>query len=365
MKNIFLLSLIFIFSTLVFSEELPLFDYPYNNTSTTNTPTPPGSIFSPGGDLEDIEEQISVSLSVANPQPNQPFNISVRSFSSNLNKASIYWYENNELKSSGVGDLSQSYVAPGIGKSLIIGLRIETIEGNLIVKEYEISPALVDLIYETQTYTPPFYKGKAIYTHQSTATIYALPSIIEDGIKKNPSSLIYTWEVNGSVQQDSSGRGRDVFLYEGRILSQSTLITITVESDTSNQVAINDIFLEPADAEVLLVQEHPLYGMISNNNIETDSDYVVIHAIPLFSSIFSKESSSLDYVWSLNGVELGEENNSSIISFQSTEGNEGEASLALRIDNKLNFLQSTSGSTSVLMKKAQELIQGSSGDFSF
>lgn len=360
MKKLLLTLIILAFSTKITALELPVFDKP-----VTAEPSP-ASIFSPGGDLEDIDEQISVSMSVPNPQPNQSFKVSVESFSSDLNKANIYWYKNNDLISSGVGVKSQNFVAPGMGKVLSIGLRIETSAGNIITKEYEIAPALVNLTYETQTYTPPFYKGKAIFTHQSQAMIYALPSFIEDGIIKNPKELVYTWEINGSVQQSSSGYGRDTFLYQGSIIPQPVLITVTVESDTSNQVALNDIVLEPAETEVLLVQEHPLYGMIynQNNEIRSDLNSVIIHAIPLFSSVSTRENSVLDYIWSLNGVELGEDNNSSIISFQSTEDREGTASLFVRLENKQNILQSTNGSTSVIMNKTKSLIQGTTEDFS-
>ena len=330
------------------------------------TQAAPASPFLPGGDLEDIDEKISVTMSIPTPKPNQPFSISITSFSSNLNKSTIYWYVNNELESSGIGVIKHNFIAPGAGKVMRIGLRVETDGGNIIKKEYEVAPALVDLVYETNNYTPPFYKGKSIYTYQSTAIIHALPIIIEEGVRKNAKDLVYTWEVNGSAQQDSSGYGRNIFLYNGGVLSQPALITVTVESGTSGQVALGEILMEPADPEVLLIQEHPLYGLLNNSGgyIESNSRNIIVHAIPLFSSVPTREYSSLEYVWSLNGKLLGKENNNSIMAFQTNEGDEGTANLSVRIDNDVNFLQSASTAIQVIIQKVPELIHSAGEDFS-
>ena len=365
MKKYLLLLLILTFSSGAFSQELPLFDYPYeesNSVVEANNSSP----FGPGGNLEGIEEQISVRMSIPDPQPGEQFTVTVTSYSSNLNAARISWYRNNSLQKSGAGETSANFVAPTIGESLSIDLVIETQEGNTIEKSFVISPASVSLIYETQTYTPPFYKGKAIYTHQSTAIIHALPNIIEEGIKKLDKDLIYTWEVNGSVQQGASGYGKNTFLFNAGILSKTSNVTVTVESGTSNQTAFNGIALEPLDPEILLVQEHPLYGLMgsSNGQIRTGSSDVIIHALPLFFNTSKKESSLLNYIWTVNGKDLGENNDSSIIAFQTPEGEDGSANVLIRVEHTRDFIQGASNKIGVFIEKTQQLFQSDSGDFS-
>lgn len=363
-KNIFL-SLILLAPALIFAQGLPLFDYPQEEQTVTGTPNT--SPFGPGGNLEGLEEQISVDVSVTNPQPGQAFNISVTSYSTNLNAARVSWYTNSSLLVSGIGETVASFVSPQAGESLVIDLIIETQEGNTIEKSFEIAPALVDLIYETQTYTPPFYKGKAVYTHQSTAIIHALPKIIEEGERKRDDDLIYTWEVNGSVQQDSSGYGKNILYFNTGILSTTSDITVTVESATSNQIAINSLVLEPHDSEILLVQEHPLYGLMDNSTngtISTGSNDVIVHAIPLFFNTFLRDTSLINYIWTVNGSALGEDNNSSIIAFQTPPGESGSADVSIRAEHTRDFLQGATNRLEVIIENSSELFQSSSEDFS-
>jgi hypothetical protein len=360
MNKFFTLILILLF-TGVSAQELPLFDFPVQEQNLNN------SAFGPGGDLEGLTEKAEVSMSVSNPQPGQDFVIRVDSYSTDLNNATISWYSNNILLTSKKGAVEQKYTGPNTGSSLIIDIIIKTAEGNTIEKTYEISPSLVNLVYESNTYTPPFYEGKAIYTNQSSVKIIALPNIVEDGIVKKDSELIYTWEVNGSAQQSSSGYGKNSFIYNAGILSKPVTVSVLVESDTSNQVATNELFLSPGSTELIFAYEHPLYGLQYNGNrdIETTNSDLTIHAIPLFFSIGTRNSSDIDYIWSINGGLLGDSNNSSVISFQSEEGEGGTMRLSLQADSTKKILQSSNNSVNVSIEKVSELIQRLSEDFSF
>lgn len=367
MKTHFLILTTFFISITVFAQGLPLFDYPYPETPAAPAVPYDGNVFGPGGNLEGIKEKVSIDVSEPESGPGQPFTITATSYSTNLDKANISWYINKELVISKTGQTSYEFFTPKIGESLLIDLIIKTTGGNTIERNFSYSPAFVDLVYEAKTYTPPFYKGKAVYTKQSLAKIHALPKIIEDGITKEDKDLIYTWEVNGSVQKNQSGYGKKTFDFNGGSLSKDAQISVSVLSPTSDQVATGSVFLAPHEQEILLVQEHPLYGMYKtlDTAITTSLNDIIIHAIPLFFSTTIKESPTLKYSWALNGMELGNDNDSSIIGLQTPPGEDGTANVSVRVENELRLLQGASTRLTATIIETDTLFQDDIGDFSF
>ena len=50
---------------------------------------------------------------------------------------------------------------------------------------------------QARRYTPPFYKGKKIFTSESVIKFIAIPNFVTSNNKKIPASdLVYTWKIN-------------------------------------------------------------------------------------------------------------------------------------------------------------------------
>src|SRR3989344_1173365 len=49
----------------------------------------------------------------------------------------------------------------------------------------------VDLLWQGETYTPPFYKGKSLWSNQSRITFFAMTNGLG-----NPANLSYKWTKN-------------------------------------------------------------------------------------------------------------------------------------------------------------------------
>ena len=314
-----------------------------------------------------VEEQVSVKFSPTNPQDSEPFVIRVDSFSTDLNRAAFTWRVNGSIYSSGRGLNTENFQAPESGDRLDIELNITTTEGNQILKTYTIAPAKVDLYYEADTYTFPFYQGKRIYTHQSDVTVHAFPYINEDGSFLGRDQLSYIWEVDNRVVQDQSGYGKFAFTHNSGLLSQSVKISVTVSSVDNPSIAEGDIFIEPKDPDVLIFENHPLYGLITKNIVdgfyELTTPDVFISAIPLFFSVNSREDFNLDYSWNLNGQNLEIFDGVSQIAFRNSKNEEGEANIRVNIRNRQNILQTVSVAGRLIFSKIDELIQTAGQDF--
>ncbi len=316
-----------------------------------------------------VTEQVSVTFSPENPQAGDTLTIFVESFSTDLNRAMVLWRANEVEQPSGRGATQQSFLVPESGERLVIDLAIQTVEGNTIYQSYTIAPAKVDLYYEADTYTPPFYKGKRIYTHQSDVTVFAFPYINEGGRFLNKNELSYIWEVDNRVVQDKSGYGKSSFTHNSGLLSQQAKISVTVSSVGNPSVAEADIFITPKEPNVLLYENHPLYGLIIKNIVDsayalTTAD-VFITAIPLFFSTNSREDTILGYSWSLNGESLGVFDNQSEIAFRNSNNEEGQARIRTQIKNTRNILQSITVAGDLVFSKLSDFIETAGDEFFF
>lgn len=314
-----------------------------------------------------VTEQVSVKLSPENPQAQESFTVRVDSFSTNLNQAVFTWKTNGSVVSSGRGVNTQTFTAPPSGETLNIELSITTIEGNNILKTYTISPAKVDLYYEANTYTFPFYQGKALYTHQSDIVVHAFPYINEGSSFLERSQLSYVWEVDNRVIQDKSGYGKSSFTYNSGLLSQEMKISVTVSSLGNPSVAEADIFITPKDPDVLIFEKHPLYGLMHKNIVNSfyrlTSPDVFLTSIPLFFSTNSRNNPNLNYVWNLNGKNLPSFNNVSQIAFRNSTNQEGEARIRVSIKNNRRILQSVSATGRLVFSKLADFVETAGEDF--
>lgn len=341
MKRKFLLLQVlcfFVFFSFAYSQGLPLFDAPSGQDS--------------GADLFDINsnlpsgiiEQISTTIIPKVPSPGEQVTITVESFSSDLNKSLITWQSNGKTIKEGRGERTVSFFAPESGKSLTINLIIRKEEGGLVQKSFSFSPADVDIIYEAQTYTPPFYKGKALYTSEAVIRYIAMPNFVQaNGTKISPDNLVYTWKVNDSVLQNFSGYGRRVFETKSGVIQRPVKVGVEVSAVNSDLKAKDFIMIDTQNPEVVLYENNPLLGVIYEKGIFgsflLDRPEVELQSVPYFFSIKSKDLSDVDYVWKINGelAEIGSKSSAS--RFRNETGEAGHSIISLDVQHFKNILQ--------------------------
>jgi hypothetical protein len=337
MKNIkiFLIALFILFPLqLVFSQNLPLFDYqdPIETLINKNSGLPLG-----------INEQVSIEVIPEVPTPGQTVNISIKSYSSEFDKANITWRVNNQIVSQGTGFRNFSFTAPESGKTSTVRVTVQKQEGGVLERTFTFAPSDVDLIYEAQTYTHPYYKGKALFTSESEVRFIAMPYFMENGVTLNPNNLVYKWSINGSVVESASGYGKRVFEGKSNLVSRPYNVEVEVSARNSNLKAKKIMFVQNNQPELVIYENNPVLGVIFekaiSGNFNLDRPELSLQAIPYYYSTKQKDNENIDYVWKINGERMLSSSRQSYITFRNETGEKGRSIISLDAEHFNNILQ--------------------------
>lgn len=286
---------------------------------------------------------IIVGLLPENPKPNQTTLVTIESYSIDLNSSKISWYRNEKLISQGVGLKKTPIQTGALGSETTLRIRIDT-PTETFTKTITLIPASVSINWEARTYTPPFYKGKALFTHQSNVIFVASPNLMFNGQFIPKENLVYTWTKNGTVLGDQSGYGKYTLSLTGSIISRSLDISVSVQDSKSGVSAFENISLDPKEPEILMYKNDPLYGTqyqkALSGTIPLISNEITLEAIPYyFSTNNTTGFNSLLPTWSINGTKTTDNNLSLIKTFRKVGDNFGISNIGLSIQQNQRILQ--------------------------
>jgi hypothetical protein len=252
-------------------------------------------------------DNFSVTLNPKYPKEFEKVTISLDSFSFNLDKSKITWKENGVVVAEGTGLKTKSFTAPANGKSKKIRMSVFNQNGYLLEKELNLAPQTVDLLWEaTDTYTPPFYKGKALPSEQSIIKVVAIPNFVENDKVLDRSKVIFTWSLN-DIQRDSfSGFGQNFFPFKMDPLEASDLVKVKASSYDSSSSVENSIYIPKTSPEIVIYEENPLLGVLWDRaftgGIRLSSNETTFVAEPYFFSGKKNIADSLNFSWTVGGV---------------------------------------------------------------
>lgn len=318
-------------------------------TAQTTTTTVPDNAYN-----QIPETPINIDISPENPGPNQYVSVYITSYGTDLNGANIIWRINGQTRKSGTGERNFSFTTGNVDSTTRLEIEIETVEGEFITKNIAIKPAGVDLVWQTDGFVPPFYKGKTMFSHQNKISFIALPHLTaSNGVEISPSNLIYKWTRNGTVVEQSSGYGKNVFYMTGSIISRPVDIQVEVTSPNSTSVGSARAFVEPIEPSVIFYRKNPLYGVefqkaLTSTVDLSDSREITIVGVPLFFGVTNAFSSELSYKWLINGSQIDGDYSQNTRVFRQVEGTKGVSKISLQIEDSNKILQSASSNFSLM-----------------
>ncbi len=284
------------------------------------------------------------------PAPGETVTVSVESFSTDLNAASIVWLVDGKNYAQGTGKKSVGLTAPALGKNISVMAIIMTVEGREIKKVLTLKSGNVDIVWESGGYVPPFYKGKSTFAYENPIKIMAIPHLAgPGGTEINPKTLLYKWTKNDKVVQDQSGYGKQTLSLQEEI-PRPLDIKVEVSTRNGSDKATASITLTPGDPSVSFYEEDPLYGVLYNksimNKVTLSNREISIRAVP-----YSFTKSVLNYVWSINNLERTDLSKNESITLRTREDSEGTSDISLEIKNVREILQGARGGVSVRFSK--------------
>jgi hypothetical protein len=288
---------------------------------------------------------LEINMSPKNPEPQQTVKLNLTSFTYDLNRSKISWFVNDQQKRTDVGLKDFSVQAGKNGQKTTVKAVIETQAGG--IKETSISfiPSIVDLIYESLSYTPPFYKGKTLNPNQGIVLAVAVPEMLRSTGEKIPAqNIIYTWKKNNKVEQSSSGIGKNTFIFQGTIPIRDVSLEVIASSIEGDIYASKKVNITNNDPKIIFYEDNPVYGIMFNKAISKTvrmlTDEFKVKAFPYFMSVGYAQSPDLNYKWTINGNSSAnlDIDKSAMIFRQEGEGS-GVANINLKIENISRIFQ--------------------------
>jgi len=136
----------------------------------------------------------SIVLSPENPGLSEEVVVTLESASIDLGLSNITWSLNNSVRLVGIGERRARFTLGSLGTTYSLEVLVETDTGERFLQSVLIEPREVNIVWEAFSYTPPFYRGKALAPSAGLITFVAMPEIADSGGKRiDPKKLVYSW----------------------------------------------------------------------------------------------------------------------------------------------------------------------------
>jgi hypothetical protein len=306
-------------------------------------------------------QDFSVSFLPINPTPNTDVTARITSYQFDVNRSTVVWELDGEIIENGLGKSTARFTTPDLGKNGTLNIYITTENGEKASETIPLSGNDIDILWEAITYTPYWYKGKALPVSQSQIKVTAIPYLFSNGGKLSSSNLIYEWFLNNKKDARSSGAEKNLFVFR---LDNFDNYSVGVRVSNANQTVVFEkyISLSANEAEPKIIfykdtiLEGPLYGIALKDEVNLTSNEIGIYAEPFFFS--DKNFAGLPYIWKtdedkgdfnqgilynwqMNGKEIIPTENPNTVDLRISGESSGFADIILNIRNMTNVMQST------------------------
>lgn len=295
---------------------------------------------------DSIREYLDVKTIPKNPAPHETVRVTIESYITDLNKATISWSLNGRLIERGAGKKAFSFQNGSSGETTRLSISITTNKGEVITKELSWSPVGITIMWEANTYTPPFYKGKALMTPQAIVRATAVPDSIGTRNALSAGDLVYIWKKDGNAVPNASGYGKNSFSFLGPKPYGETKVSVQVSSTDDTVKSEMQVTLPLTKPFILFYEDHPLLGVWHNralgSGLSLTKKEFSINAEPYFFSTETGEAPELLYSWSLNSKPVT--NISRAITLHNEAGQNGNSALNLTMRGLRKTFQTASHS---------------------
>ena len=299
-----------------------------------------------GGSISDITgENMTIILDPQYPNPQDQVTATIDDYSMNNTGATITWFFDG-LSAPSVTNLRKiTFTAPPVGAIMNIVARLRFPDGRMIETKRAITPLYLDLIIEPQTYTPIFYKGRALPTKGSLVYINALLQTKNGPV--DSSQYSYTWSLNNKSIYGGArtgGNWAEITVPHGK----ASVVTVAVQNRNGTTVARKLFTLPSVPVEVQFYEINTLLGLSTRaitNGIILAGNSTSIKAVPYYLDTRAVNG-NLFTQWSIDNIPARTEN-SDPFEINLNRGVSGNTVVGFKIRNLNELLQSDERSFNV------------------
>lgn len=190
-----------------------------------------------------------------------------------------------------------------------------------------------EIIYQSNTYTPPFYQGRALPSGENKIAAIAYPDL--SGTSLDPARLHYKWIKDGVVMNSYTGVGKRLAIFDTSIASDETLVEVEIADPSGSYRAKKAFYLSDKPAKVLVYEDNSVLGVLYNRVVPKTFNLANSEAsftgAPYFFSVANSTDSAVRYQWNVGGEDSGRLNRLTVrsgggsglspISLQATHAN--------------------------------------------
>lgn len=271
------------------------------------------------------DSDIILELSPNNPGAYDVVEAEITSFIINPNILDIQWYLDGQLVEGGVGVTKTSFTMKGDGEATILEVRVFINPVQVVTKRRSLQPLSVDILWEaTDSYTPPFYHGKALAPSEGEIRFVALPT-------SGRNDLVYNWKKGSVEQPNASGFGKRAFVTRNNFFEQDTDVSVSLTDRSGRNGGETDIEV-PRYQPLAILRAIGIDGDTTTINtrgvLNMPRGLTVLRVDPYYFSF--DDISELETRWVLNDRTQPTENPLSIVLDNSSERGRGIIDLTLR-----------------------------------
>jgi hypothetical protein len=283
------------------------------------------------------EPNLYIDLTPQSPGALQTVNINLRSYGVDVHSDNIMWYVDGSLREQGKGDFTFKVKTGSIGTKTVLKVVVTDPTYGNVSKTITINPGSIDILWQADTYTPPFYRGKALPTSQSDITFVAIPHTKSYSQNESPKNLTYTWYQSYNKVPDVSGYGKESASLTANYAGNNTDIKVDVSDPASGTTFSGQISVKIVNPLIVFYPQNDQLGtlyqsaMVTNPTINQQSLGVV--AEPYFFSFNDINNNNAIYSWSVNNKKVATNNNKSQILLKFPSKGSGKATVGLHIED--------------------------------
>jgi hypothetical protein len=231
---------------------------------------------------------------------------------------------------------------------MTVDIVIFTAAGAKIDKQIVIAPAEIDILWEAQTFTPPFYKGKALPTFKSLVRITAIPRW--NTLQSDPTQFSYKWTYN-RTQGVGGGLGKNSVVIPVEWSNSQIPITLETSLAEAKWIGYENKNIPTSDTKLLFYEQAPLLGIQYDHallgSINALGNEFAIHAVPYFFSTDNYLNNELVFTWKINGNNIAAGMDAMKMMLPKQGKGAESYSVGLRIQSPKRILQEGNAQTSI------------------
>lgn len=304
----------------------------------------PMSAFAAGLDL------VKIITTPTTPGPNQEVKVTLQSYAVDLNTTEIVWYVDKEPVKQGVAEKNITIQTKDLGEPTVIDIVITPTYGVRLNKQLIVEPSEVDLLWEADTYTPPFYKGKALPTFKSMVKMTAIPR--KNSYSSSPSAFYYKWTYN-RIEGLGEALGMSSTLIRSGWPNSSVPVTVNVSIPNTEWKGAETVNIPGYNPKIVLYEQQPLLGTLFHRALTPSTKGVgntfSVRAVPYFFSTDNYLNKDLVYSWNINGETVQTSAEPTNVELVKNGKGAEQFDVNLRIQNPKRILQEGRISSSVTL----------------